>query len=93
MRLLHTTELTFREFIDDETIPKYAIISHRWSEDEVSYRDYVKSQKKTWTGERTGYGWLKIRKGAEIAREHGLQWFWIDTCKAHSNLSRGSAQR
>jgi len=87
MRLLNTIDLSFKEFIGSN-IPEYAIISHRWGDDEVSYRTYSKSQKKTWTGERTGYGWLKIQKGAEISRSHGYRWFWLDTGKVKDHHDR-----
>ncbi|KAK4693945.1 hypothetical protein P7C71_g3544, partial [Lecanoromycetidae sp. Uapishka_2] len=41
MRLLHTKSLTFEEFFDGNT-PKYAILSHRWGENEVSFKEMRK---------------------------------------------------
>ena len=39
MRLIRTTpELQLEEFADDK-IPVYAILSHRWEDGEVSFRD------------------------------------------------------
>ena len=39
MRFLHTRELQFEEFFDNQmpTI-MYAIISHRWGDDEIFYQ-------------------------------------------------------
>lgn len=39
MRLLHTEELRFEEFFD-KNIPRYAILSHTWGPDEVSFQEF-----------------------------------------------------
>ena len=42
MRLLHTTEPHFEEFfqrLGDDGFPKYAILSHRWVRDELTYEE------------------------------------------------------
>jgi hypothetical protein len=49
MRLLHTKERRFQEFFDVD-IPKYAILSHRWGPDEVSYQDFSTGAKKNGAG-------------------------------------------
>jgi hypothetical protein len=38
MRLLNTTSLEFEVFSDDH-LPPYAILSHTWGDEEVSYQD------------------------------------------------------
>jgi hypothetical protein len=38
MCLLDTTTLTVGEFLGD-SIPQYAILSHRWEDEEVSFQD------------------------------------------------------
>ena len=86
MRLLHTTELRFEEFYDDQ-IPRYAILSHRWGPDEVSYQDFLAGR------ETGGSGYKKILQACQIAAAGGYQvrsdprllstpsvWIWIDTC-------------
>ena len=89
MRLLHTTKLKFEEFFDDE-VPRYAIMSHRWGPDEVSYQDFLAGRKKE------GAGYRKIVACCNYAasdRERycrnfllsksdsgPFQWVWIDTC-------------
>lgn len=73
MRLLHTTRLEMEEFFDYQ-IPKYAILSHRWEEDEVSYEDWLAKRK--WNGA----GYKKIRSCCRLAASAGYEWVWIDTC-------------
>lgn len=75
MRLLQYTENDFN-FTDDliDNIPPYAILSHTWGSDEVTYQDL-----KNGVGEdKTGYN--KIRFCEKEASRHGLQYFWVDTC-------------
>lgn len=38
MRLLHSTTFEFKVF-NDEELPPYAILSHTWGDEEVSYQD------------------------------------------------------
>ena len=42
MRLLNTTTLELEEIIGDR--PAYAILSHRWQDDEVSFQDAIKGK-------------------------------------------------
>lgn len=73
MRLLNTKSLEFGEFFDIE-IPKYAILSHRWGENEVLYKEFRKGKASE------GPGLNKIRESCALAAKHGLEWIWIDTC-------------
>ena len=75
MRLLHTTDLIFREFYDSQ-IPKYVILSHRWTGDEVSFEEFYDIKAQDSSGER----FAKIRNCCAYAREYGHAWIWIDTC-------------
>ena len=71
MRLLNTTTLEFREFFKP---PPYAILSHRWGEDEVSFSDYQSGSN------RDGPGYQKIVSCCAFAESRGQNWVWIDTC-------------
>ncbi|KAI5366705.1 hypothetical protein Slin14017_G043450 [Septoria linicola] len=53
MRLINTTTLELEEFFD-ANIPKYAILSHRWGPDEVTYEDYLAGKN------QSGAGYQKI---------------------------------
>lgn len=75
MRLLHTTDLTMEEF-EGSDIPPYAILSHTWEKhQEVTFRDWQDLES---VCDRTGFH--KIMKACEKAREHGLDYLWVDTC-------------
>ncbi|KIX04490.1 uncharacterized protein Z518_05360 [Rhinocladiella mackenziei CBS 650.93] len=72
MRLIHTTTLDFHEFFSD--IPEYAILSHTWGEDEVSFQNMSspdRSQKK---------GYSKIVQTCDLACQNGIEYAWVDTC-------------
>ena len=76
--------------LKDNNIPRYAILSHRWGEDEVSYEDFVLAQQPAkllpaWQAAeakriraRTGY-W-KIVDFCRTASGLGYPYCWIDTC-------------
>lgn len=40
MRLIHTQTLALHEYFEKD-VPPYAILSHRWEEDEVTYKDMI----------------------------------------------------
>ncbi|PQE03465.1 Vegetative incompatibility HET-E-1 protein [Rutstroemia sp. NJR-2017a BBW] len=80
MRLLQYSEtgrftLT-KDFIGDDRIPPYAILSHTWGPDneEITFEDIVNGTSEI----KPGYE--KIRFCGEQARQDGLLYFWIDTC-------------
>ncbi|KAG5656891.1 hypothetical protein KAF25_011060 [Fusarium avenaceum] len=85
MRLLSTKKLQFKEFPDDET-PKYAILSHRWEKEELSYQDIQNEITSRDThgpsggslrNKRTNH---KIHEFRLMALQNGYEWVWIDTC-------------
>lgn len=75
MRLLDIDSLEFTEFRDRER-PSYAIASHRWQEEEVTYQEvrggYNKHKK----------GYKKVAAFARYLQEsvRSVKWLWIDTC-------------
>ena len=72
MRLLHTSSLELKEFYG--SIPPYAILSHTWESEEVSYQDLPQE----YAREKKGY--LKIRSCCDQAANDGFEYVWIDTC-------------
>jgi hypothetical protein len=75
MRLLYYNnngEFSLTQFFDD--IPPYAILSHTWGLEEVTFKDIMDG-----TGEDKP-GYKKIRFCAQQAADDGLQYFWVDTC-------------
>jgi hypothetical protein len=75
MRLINTRTRAFEEFLGRK-IPKYAILSHTWEEEEVSYTDYVEGRHLT----SDMKGFAKIDKTCQMAAVEGIQYAWIDTC-------------
>ncbi len=73
MRLLNCKTLSFEEFVQD--IPRYAILSHTWGDEEVSLGD-MKSD--ATASQLKGYE--KISATCRIAQEQGLDYAWVDTC-------------
>jgi hypothetical protein len=75
MRLLHYNddgEFSLTQFFDK--IPQYAILSHTWGPEEVTFKDMVDGNGASKTG------FEKIRFCGEQARRDRLQYFWVDTC-------------
>lgn len=78
MRLLCTAQsstghLEMRDFTADN-IPKYAILSHRWDEEEITLQDVENG-----LGQTTK-GYKKVERCCARARADGFQYVWIDTC-------------
>lgn len=76
MRLLQLNndgDFSLTEFFESN-IPEYAILSHRWGAEEVTFKDLMDSTSKS----KAGYG--KIRFCGGQAKHNGLQYFWVDTC-------------
>lgn len=75
MKLIDTTTLELKEFFGN-AIPTYAILSHTWEGDEVSYQDFILPRRSA----EESKGFLKIDQTCILARESGIRYAWIDTC-------------
>ncbi|KAI6914233.1 hypothetical protein KC318_g894 [Hortaea werneckii] len=84
MRLINTETLEMHEFLPAR-IPRYAILSHRWQKEEVSFKQYGKRHKYLETQQLKGFA--KIEQFCRIARERQMKWAWIDTCCIDSRSS------
>ncbi|KAJ4317431.1 hypothetical protein N0V84_007337 [Fusarium piperis] len=73
MRLLEVNSRTLEDFTD-ETLVSYAILSHRWEDDEVSFQDLTHGT----APQRKGY--QKIDNLCLLAKREGFSYVWIDTC-------------
>lgn len=97
MRLLHTADLYFKEFVEPPredygygTNSEYAILSHRWREGEATFRDFLQGW--AWTDHRQGV--QKIMTFCDVAKENGYKWAWVDTCciDVSNSITRGPCQ-
>ena len=73
MRLLSASTLQFREFHGSK-VPYYAILSHTWGEEEVSFQDMQTGSHE----EKAGFA--KIKCCCALAASEGWEYVWVDTC-------------
>ncbi|KAF9071603.1 heterokaryon incompatibility protein-domain-containing protein [Rhodocollybia butyracea] len=62
-------------FADGQKIPRYAILSHVWEDEEVSFQ-----QMQDPSSMKDMRGFSKIVRAAEQARSDRFDYIWIDTC-------------
>ncbi|KAE8452030.1 hypothetical protein EG329_002195 [Mollisiaceae sp. DMI_Dod_QoI] len=74
MRLINTHTLVLEECFGDQ-IPKYAILSHTWRNEEVSYQDWQYNQRES----ATKKGFRKIHTACLVAQRHSIEYLWVDT--------------
>jgi hypothetical protein len=80
MRLINARTYALEEFFEND-IPPYAILSHVWEDEEVTFRDMqdignAKQMK----------GFTKIHGTCEQALFNGIDYAWVDTCKSYFPL-------
>ena len=80
MRLLNTSTIQFREFHGNQ-IPYYAILSHTWGAEEVSFDEMQDGKGK----DKAGY--KKIADCCALAASDGWDYVWIDTCCINKSSS------
>jgi hypothetical protein len=69
MRLIDTSTQEFEEFLG-RNIPKYAILSHTWEEEEVSCDDYMAGNHLKYDMKR----FANIDKTCQLAAEEGIRY-------------------
>lgn len=72
MRLLNTHTLSFEEFYGN--LPKYAILSHTWGSEEVTFQDWADS-----SSMKHKSGYTKIVEACKQAKSDGYLYAWVDT--------------
>ncbi|TLD20579.1 hypothetical protein PspLS_08735 [Pyricularia sp. CBS 133598] len=75
MWLINTETLQLEQFDDPNTVPKYAILSHTWENDEVSFQDIQNID----TAQHKK-GFSKIVGIRSLALEASVKFAWVDTC-------------
>ncbi|KAL7800879.1 heterokaryon incompatibility domain-containing protein [Trichoderma afarasin] len=73
MRLINTRTLKLQSFHGKP--PPYAILSHTWGHEEVSFQDFQSPELR----EKLA-GFSKISATCKKAYSHGLDYAWVDTC-------------
>ena len=76
MRLINAQTLKLEEYLDEKIQP-YAILSHSWSDNEMSLLDMHDLR----PGEpANSKGFVKIKYACEQAVRDGCKYIWVDTC-------------
>ena len=73
MRLLDTQTIELSEFFDAD-IPPYAILSHTWGKNEVTFQKFDRARAEG------SASYDKIARCCTLASSRGYQWVRIDTC-------------
>ncbi|KAJ5623206.1 hypothetical protein N7490_011811 [Penicillium lividum] len=88
MRLINTATIKLIEYMDHE-IPVYAILSHTWGTDEVTFQDMQKleiEERKTHSPSiqisqiTSKKGYSKIKQSCQRALQNKIYHVWVDTC-------------
>jgi hypothetical protein len=75
MRLLNTSTLKVEAIQEDQLLTlKYAILSHTWGEEEVTFQDMQGKP----PVEKEAFS--KLQNGCSQAKSDGYKYIWIDTC-------------
>ncbi|PMD40312.1 HET-domain-containing protein [Hyaloscypha variabilis F] len=61
---------------EDREVPKYAILSHVWGPEEISFQDITRDRRLA----RERSGWAKVQASCAQACRDGYAYIWIDTC-------------
>lgn len=83
MHLINTTTLKLEYFIGGCHLP-YAILSHTWETDEVTFADFSGKQPEEYENKA---GFDKIRRTCLQAKEDGFKYAWVDTCCINKDSS------
>jgi hypothetical protein len=68
MRLLKTENIELEESFDHRIPDRYAILPHRWEQDELLYHDLQTRRN------RDGAGFIKVQKYCKKGLEDGFEW-------------------
>ena len=75
MRLINTQTMKLETYYDDEKIPPYAILSHTWENEEVTFPEFVND----FPACRSKAGFVKIEYTCRQAEMDGYGFVWVDT--------------
>ena len=75
MRLINAETMLLEDFAVGKVSP-YAILSHTWTEEEVSLQEFRYQNNDT----AKKRGFTKITQACKLALAHGIRYVWVDTC-------------
>lgn len=74
MHLINIKTLALEEFIEGG-IPEYAILSHRWTKEELNFKEVLKER-----ADPDKKGYRKLVGACRVAAGYHVDYLWIDTC-------------
>ncbi|KPA37208.1 beta transducin [Fusarium langsethiae] len=76
MWLINTSTITLQR-VNPDDLPStpYAILSHTWGKEEVTFEDMMNEGQV-----KSMLGYTKIENTCRLAKERGLAYAWVDTC-------------
>ncbi|KAJ4130162.1 hypothetical protein NW768_007144 [Fusarium equiseti] len=78
IRLLNTQTIQLESFNGNEdNIPLYAILSHTWGNDEITFQDVTQQPLEELRRREAFY---KVQECCTQARKNGYDYVWVDTC-------------
>jgi hypothetical protein len=84
MWLLDVNTLELKEFFG-RNIPPYAILSHTWGSEEVSFVEMKKPKYREMAQHKAGFA--KIKGCCEQAKRDNFEWAWVDSCSIDKRSS------
>jgi hypothetical protein len=78
MRLINTRTLELKEFLESD-LPKYAILSHTWGNEEVTLQQFLDASTSC-PRNRHLKGYRKVQSFCRESLKDGFEWAWADTC-------------
>jgi hypothetical protein len=79
MWLINTSTFSLEPFYGLE-IPVYAILSHTWGHEEVSFKEFIRAREDKHFDITSKAGYRKIIATCEEAEKEGCSYAWVDTC-------------
>ena len=73
MRLISTCTGEMRDFMSEDELPSYAILSHTWGDEEMKFEEMTDP---SFRGKK---GYQKILWCCRQAAKDGIHWAWVDT--------------
>lgn len=75
MRLINVVSLELQSFMGAADVPRYAILSHTWEDDEMTLQDLLDP-----TQRDRRKGLVKIAMACKLAQRDDIGYVWVDTC-------------
>ena len=94
MRLFNTYTLSFAQF-QDRDVPPYVIAPHRWTDEEVTFEDFIRKRNTESLGHKNILGFRSFlnRRNESLRMDcYGYpkilpEWLWIDTGCINNRIS------